>query len=69
MFAPTYVGAVPVKGAFFGQGSGNILLDNLSCTGSEQTLFNCTHRNNMPLTLFSNDCNHTEDAGVKCQGY
>lgn len=59
--------AVPVKGAFFGQGSGSILLDDLTCTGMEQTLLNCTNRGgNRPL--LSSDCDHSEDAGVKCQG-
>jgi len=56
--------AVPVRGAFFGQGSGNILLDDLTCAGTEQSLLNCPR--NIPL--LSNNCNHSEDAGVKCQG-
>ncbi len=59
----TSIGSLPVKGAFFGQGTGRILLDDLSCDGSEQTLLNCTNRNSMP-----SGCDHSEDAGVKCQG-
>ena len=58
--------SVPVKNAFFGQGTGAILLDDLSCTGNEQTLLNCTNRNSMALLV--SDCDHSEDAGVKCQG-
>lgn len=57
---------MPVKGAFFGQGSGSILLDDLTCTGVEQTLLNCANGSNRPL--LSSDCDHSEDAGVKCQG-
>lgn len=56
--------AVPVRSAFFGQGTGTILLDDLSCTGTEQTLLNCTNGNR----LSSSNCDHSEDAGVKCQG-
>ena len=54
---------LPVKGAFFGQGSGGILLDDLTCSGNELTLLDCSHR-----PLLSTDCDHSEDAGVKCQG-
>ena len=54
-------------GAHFGQGSGPILLDNVTCTGSELTLANCEHLG------FNNtrSCSHSEDAGVRCyhQGY
>ena len=63
---PAATGALPVKQAYFGQGSGDILLDDLTCSGREQTLLNCTTRTNKPLS--SNNCDHTEDAGVKCQG-
>jgi hypothetical protein len=57
---------VPVKDAFFGQGSGSILLDDLTCTGNEQSLLNCSSRGN--TFLFPSDCDHSEDAGVRCQG-
>ena len=60
-------GSLPVKNAFFGQGTGKILLDDLSCDGSEETLLNCTSQSGM--LLMSSDCDHSEDAGVKCQGY
>ena len=53
--------------AYFGQGSGPILLDNVTCTGRVLTLANCEHLG------FNNtkNCSHFEDAGVRCypQGY
>ena len=50
-----------IGSAYFGQGSGPILLDNVTCTGSELTLANCEH-----LGFGNTNCNHSEDAGVRC---
>lgn len=47
--------------AFFGQGAGTILLDNLKCTGLEATLQECSH---IPWDV--HNCDHSEDAGVTC---
>ena len=51
------------KRAYFGQGSGEILLDNLNCNGTERSLFfQCAHNG-----LYGHNCRHREDAGVTCK--
>ncbi len=47
--------------ARFGQGTGPITFDDLACTGTEASLFDCPHRG-----LNIHNCLHSEDAGVTC---
>ena len=54
-------GATARSSAFFGQGVGSILLDNVGCSGTESRLIDCSHN-----TIGSHDCSHSEDAGVTC---
>ena len=57
---------VPLKNSYYGEGTGMILLDDVICAGNEDDLLQCSRRSMSPL--FSTNCNHSEDAGVKCEG-
>ena len=50
--------------AYFGQGSGPIWLDSVTCTGSESAIASCGHLG-VNITRW---CSHYEDAGVRCSG-
>uniref|UniRef100_UPI003AAD6448 scavenger receptor cysteine-rich domain-containing protein DMBT1-like n=1 Tax=Centroberyx gerrardi TaxID=166262 RepID=UPI003AAD6448 len=50
-------------GAFYGPGSGDILMTDVNCTGSEGSLTKCPHSR-----LGKQKCGHHEDAGVVCAG-
>ena len=58
-------GAIPVNKAHFGMGRVDqaILMDDVSCTGREATLQNCSKAPDEYI-----DCDHSEDAGVICSG-
>ena len=47
--------------AYYGEGSGQIWLGKLNCTGTESNIEDCSH-NGLGII----NCNHTEDVGVQC---
>ena len=47
--------------AYFGEGSGPILLDDVRCTGEETSIDQCDHNG-----WFTHYCGHYEDVGVSC---
>ena len=57
-----YSGAVSVHCcARFGEGNGTTWLDEVRCTGSESSIFNCGHGG-----YGVENCGHDEDVGVTC---
>ncbi|XP_071483536.1 scavenger receptor cysteine-rich domain-containing protein DMBT1-like [Diadema antillarum] len=52
-----------LSNAAFGQGTGDILLDEVSCSGTETSIFDCGNNG-----IGINNCGHSEDAGVRCTG-
>ncbi|XP_073701089.1 galectin-3-binding protein B-like [Garra rufa] len=57
---PGAISAIP--GGTYGEGSGQIWLDEMKCKGSESSLSDCSF-NGWGVT----DCTHKEDAGVVCE--
>ena len=56
------LGAQPRTNGAFGQGVGDIFLDNVVCDGNELRLTDCASN-----PLAAHNCQHTQDAGVVCQ--
>ena len=59
----TLTGTLARTNAYYGQGSGLIMVTNVGCAGEEQSLLNCTHTG-----YGVTSCRHYEDAGVRCPG-
>ena len=53
---------ISIGSTIFGQGSGPIWLDSVTCTGSESSLARCAHLG----VNIKRSCNHGKDAGVRC---
>ncbi|XP_015212610.1 deleted in malignant brain tumors 1 protein-like isoform X2 [Lepisosteus oculatus] len=54
---------VPLHGAYYGEGHGPVILDDVKCTGTESSLLNCKTGETK-----NQKCDHSEDAGVDCSG-
>jgi len=54
-------GVIAYSRAEFGQGTGDIILDNLQCRGNESNIFDCPHNGET-----NHNCAHSEDAGIFC---
>ncbi|XP_061173569.1 deleted in malignant brain tumors 1 protein-like [Saccostrea echinata] len=53
--------ATAKSGAFYGQGSGKIWIDDISCSGHESNILHCNSS-----AIGKHNCQHSEDAGVIC---
>ena len=56
---------VALLNAHFGQGTGQIVLDDVQCSGGENQLLACI---SSPILTVSSNCDHSDDAGVRCKG-
>ena len=62
-FVRTAQRAIPTRGAYFGEGSGPIHLSQAHCPINASQLIDCKiDRDGI------NECSHSQDAGVICQG-
>ncbi|XP_068607677.1 lysyl oxidase homolog 3B [Brachionichthys hirsutus] len=50
-----------LTGSRMGQGMGPIYMNEVKCAGQERSIWSCPFKN-----ITSEDCQHTEDAGVRC---
>ena len=58
------LGVRALMGAYFGEGSGPVLLDDVNCEGSEEILISCSTGS----PIGQHNCNHGKDAGVSYPG-
>ena len=54
-----FAGATVFSNALFGEGTGSIFMDDVSCSGFESQLRSCSYTS-------SHNCRHSEDASVQC---
>ena len=60
---PSIDRGIPIRREFFGEGRGPVHLLGASCTSRDSYLLNCTIDKSGV-----NGCDHSEDAGVICNG-
>ena len=59
-----YIDGTAKVSAAYGQGTGDIAMENVACYGTETDLFACK---SSPI-FSTGSCTHLEDAGVVCEG-
>ena len=60
-------GSTAFYNAYFGRGTGPILLDDLQCGGSETRIINCPRYRSQGIGTYDGCYNgHGDDAGVRC---
>ena len=64
-FLLVFLAGEALLNAYFGQGTGQIVLDDVQCIGSENKLLVCR---TPPILKVSSNCDHSDDAGVRCEG-
>ena len=63
----TFTGSTPYYNAYFGRGTGPILLDDLVCSGFETRIINCPRLSSQGIGTYDSCLNgHGDDAGVRC---
>ena len=60
---PLHAGGRSYSNAYFGTGSGQILLDDVHCGSYSSRLLECPS-----APILSHNCLHSADAGVGCEG-
>ena len=58
-FILRFEGGFPTRESKYGEVPPDFIMDNVNCTGSQQTLFECGY-------LPTDNCNEAEGAGVAC---
>ena len=62
-----FAGSVVLPLGSFQAGTGPIFLSDLKCSEHDENLLQCPNRYHTPPGLIQ-ECDHTQDAGVKCEG-
>jgi len=62
-----YLGYTYYYNAYFGQGFGPILLDDLLCRGTEAKLIDCPRSTSQGIGTYDYCRGHLDDAGLRCQ--
>ena len=65
LFTSSTLGVVARTSAYYGPGTGPIFLDNVACTGTEESLLSCV----TAVPMGTHNCIHSKDAGVACKGW